>query len=61
MFEALTEHAANSTFAVTMMGTVISELCLELMILGTACETLKTSNTVEFAEREKSDVAVRTN
>jgi hypothetical protein len=61
MFAALTGHAENSTCAVTMIGTVISELCFELIILGMACETLNTSNALEFADREKSDVEERTN
>jgi hypothetical protein len=61
MSAAFTGHAENSTWAVTTIGTVIKELCLELMIFGTACESLKTSNTLEFSEREKSDVALSTN
>jgi hypothetical protein len=44
MLAALTGHAENSTCAVTIIGTVVSEICFELIILGTACDTLKTSN-----------------
>jgi hypothetical protein len=50
MLAALTGQAENSTCAVTMIGSVIRELCFELITLGTACETLKTSNTLEFAD-----------
>jgi hypothetical protein len=37
------------------------ELCFELMIFGTACESLKTSNTLELTACPKSEVADRTN